>query len=151
MSEVSLSGNDTIMVAGRTLTSFAEGDVAKLSFPNDLVNLVTGKNGNSIYNLNATGRQADFELRVLRGSADDRFLNAALLVMLSDLPAFVVMPGYFVKRIGNGLGGVRRDTYLLAGGVFVRNVDATENVSGSTDPAVSVYRLKFANGSRAQL
>lgn len=151
MSEVSLSGNDTIMIAGRTLSSFADGDVAKLSFPNDLVNMVVGKNGNAIYNLNATGQQADFEVRVLRGSADDRFLNALLLVMINDLPSFVVMPGYFVKRIGNGLGGVRRDTYLLAGGVFVRNVDASENVAGATEPAVSVYRLKFANGNRASL
>ncbi len=151
MSEVSLSGEDTIQVATRTLTSFADADCAKLTFPNDLVNMVTGKNGNSIYNLNATGRQCDLELRLLRGSADDRFLNALLIVMLSDLPSFVVMPGYFVKRIGNGLGGVRKDTYLLAGGVFVRNVDASENVAGATDPAVSLYRLKFSNGSRASL
>lgn len=151
MSEVSLTGNDTIQVAGRTFSSFADGDVAKLTFPNDLVNLVTGKNGNSIYNLNATGQQADFELRLLRGSADDRFLAAALVLMLSDLPSFVLMPGYFVKRVGNGLGTVRKDTYLLSGGVFAKAVDASENVAGGTDPAVSLWRLKFSNAARASL
>lgn len=151
MSEVSLSGEDTIEIMGRTVTALADGDVAKLTYPNDLVGMVTGKNGNTIYNLNATGRQADFEMRLLKGSADDRFFNALLMVMLSDISAFVLMPGYFVKRIGNGLGGVRKDTYLLAGGVFVRNVDATSNVAGATDPAVSLYRLKFANATRASL
>ncbi len=149
--EVSLSGNDTIQIAGRTFSSFADNDVAKLSFPNDLVSVVVGKNGNAVYNINASGQQADFEMRLLRGSADDRFLNALLLVMLGDLPSFVVMPGYLVKRVGNGIGGVRRDTYLLSGGIFVRNVDAVENVAGGTDAAVAVYRLKFANGSRAAL
>lgn len=151
MPEVSLTGNDTIQIGGRTFSSFADGDVAKLTFPNDLVNMVTGKNGNTIYNLNATGQQCDFELRLLRGSADDRFLNAALIVMLSDLPSFLLMPGYFVKRVGNGLGSIRKDTYLLTGGVFVKGVDAMENVAGGTDPAVALYRLKFSNGARAAL
>lgn len=151
MSEVSLTGNDTIQIIGRTFSSFADGDVAKLTFPNDLVNMVTGKGGNTIYNLNATGQQVDFELRLLRGSADDRFLNALLVLMLQDLPSFVLMPGYFVKRVGNGLGGVRKDTYLLTGGVFVKAVDASENVAGGTDPAIALYRLKFSNGQRAAL
>ncbi len=71
--------------------------------------------------------------------------------MLSDLPSFVLMPGYFVKRVGNGLGGVRKDTYLLSGGIFMKNVDAAENVAGATDPALSIYRLKFSNGTRAML
>lgn len=151
MPEVSLSGKDTIQVAGRTFTSFAEGDVAKLSFPNDLVNMVTGKGGNTIYNFNSTGQQCDFEMRLIRGSADDRFLNALMTLMIQDLPSFVIMPGYFVKRIGDGLGGIRKDTYLLTGGVFKRMVDASENVGGATEPAVSMYRLQFSNGQRAAL
>lgn len=147
----SLTGNDTVMVAGRTLTDFGDGDIVKLSFPNELVGLKTGKNGNTIYNLNATGQQADVVLRVLRGTADDRFLQGLLTLMLSDLPSFVLMPGYFVKRIGNGIGGVRRDTYLLSGGVFTKGIDAAENVDGQTDPAISMFTLKFGNAQRAAL
>lgn len=151
MPTYSLSGNDTTQIAGRTLSNFGDADTVKLSFPNELVGIKTGKNGNTIYNLNATGQQVDLELRILRGTADDRFLNALLVLMLADLPSFPLMPGYFVKRIGNGIGGVRRDTYLLSGGVFVKNVDAAENVEGATDPAISLYRLKFGNGQRASL
>lgn len=152
MSTASLSGNDTIQIAGRNFTNFADGDVCKLSYPNDLVGVKTGKNGNSIFNLNATGRQVDVELRLLRGGEDDSFLNGLLTGMIADLPSFVLMPGYFVKRIGDGsgAGGIVSDTYLMNGGVFTKGVDASENVEGATDPAVAVYRLKFTNSDRAQ-
>lgn len=146
-----LTGQDTCQIAGRTFSDFGDGDVVKLSYPNELVGVKTGKNGNTIYNLNATGQQVDVILRILRGSADDRFLNALQTTMLADLPAFVLMPGYFVKRIGNGIGGVRKDTYLLSGGVFTKGVEAAENVDGATDPAISIYTLKFGNGTRASL
>lgn len=151
MPSYSLSGQDTIQVAGRNFTQFADGEVARLSHPNELVGMKTGKNGNSIYSLNATGQTAELILRILRGGSDDRFLNALLTLMLNDFPSFVLMPGYFVKRVGNGIGGVRRDTYLLSGGVFVKAVDASENVEGQTDPAISVYTIRFSNSTRAAL
>lgn len=151
MPTYALSGNDTIQIAGRILSNLGDGDVCKLTFPNELVAVKTGKNGNSIFNLNATGQQADVVVRVIRGSADDRFLQSLLTLMLADLPAFVLMPGYFVKRIGNGIGGIRQDTYLLSGGVFVKGVEAAENVEGATDPAISVFPLKFSNATRAAL
>lgn len=151
MPTYSLTGNDTVQIAGRTLTNFGDGDVLKLTFSNELVAVKTGKNGNSIFNLNATGQQCDVILRVLRGSGDDRFLQGLLTQMITDLPSFVLMPGYFVKRIGDGIGGVRRDTYLLSGGVFVKGVEAAENVEGATDPAISIFPLKFSNATRAAL
>lgn len=150
MPSASLTGNDTIQVAGRTLANFGDGDVAKLTFPNELIGVKVGKNGNSVFNLNATGQLAELELRVLRASADDSFLNNLLVQMKSDLPSFVLMPGYFVKRVGDGNGGIQNDTYILAGGVFAKNVEVAENVEGATDPALSIYHLKFSNSDRAQ-
>lgn len=150
MNTVSLTGNDTIQIAGRVLTDFADGDVARLSFPNDLIAVKNGKNGNAIFNLNAMGEQADLELRVLRASGDDSFLNALLVRMTQDLPTFVLMSGYFVKRVGNGIGRISADTYICGGGVFVRKVDVSENVEGATDPAVAIYRIKFSNSDRAR-
>lgn len=146
----SLTGNDTIQIAGRNLVNFADGDVIKITFPNDLVAVKTGKNGNSIYNLNATGRQCEAELRVLRASPDDAFLNSLLTAMRNDLPSFALMAGYFVKRIGDGNGAIAFDTYLMSGGVFTKQVEAAENVEGATDPAVAIYHLKFSNSDRAQ-
>lgn len=150
MNAFSLTGNDTILIAGRILTDFADGDVAKVTFPNDLIAVQNGKNGNAIFNLNALGQQAEVELRVLRSSSDDAFLNDLLVRMEQDLPTFPLMNGYFVKRVGDGQGNVTRDTYIGQGGVFTRKVDVSENVQGATDPAVSLYRLKYSQFDRAQ-
>ena len=150
MNSFSLTGNDTIQIAGRVLRDFADGTVAEMTFPNDLVAVQNGKNGNAIFNCNAMGQQGDLTLRVLRSSPDDSFFNDLLVRMEQDLPSFELMRGYFVKRVGDGQGNVTSDTYLATGGVFVRKVDVSENVQGATDPAVSVYRLKFSNVDRAQ-
>jgi hypothetical protein len=150
MNTRSLTGNDTIQIAGRVLTDFAEGDIAKLSFPNELVAVKNGKNGNSIFNLNAMGQIGDLDLRIIRGTADDAFLNGLLVLMTQDLPTFVLMAGYFVKRVGDGTGAVASDTYILSGGVFTKKVEVSENVEGGTEPAVAVYHLRFSNTDRAQ-
>ena len=56
MSTIALSGNDTVVLNNRTFADFADGNVAELTFPNDIANVKTGKNGNSIYGLNETGK-----------------------------------------------------------------------------------------------
>lgn len=146
---VSLTGNDTIVIGGFNLVDLADGDVGKLTFPNDLANLKTGKNGNSIYALNASGQQAEVELRVIRASRSDKFLQSILQSMVSNFAAFVLLDGQFVKRSGDGQGNISYDTYILSGGIFVRNVDAKENVEGDTEQSISLFRLKFANAPRA--
>lgn len=151
MNSISLTGADTIVIGGRVLTDFADGDVATLAFPNEVMSVKTGKNGNSIFSLNNTGLQCDLSLRVLRGSDDDKFLNAILSDLLNDPPSFVVLDGQFVKRIGDGSGFVTNDTYIVGGGVPTRQVGAAENAEGNTDPAVAVYEFKFTNTRRAIL
>lgn len=146
-----LTGNDTIQIADRVLRNFGDGDVAKLSFPNDIVAVKTGKNGNSVFNLMSSGQQSEVELRVLRGSPDDAYLNGLFSQMRADLPSFVVMPAQFTKRIGDGQGNITYDTYIMAGGVFTKMVEAAENTEGATDPALAIYRLKFANTKRSNM
>lgn len=146
-----LTGNDTIQVGGRVLKNFGDGDVAKIAFPNDLVAVKRGKNGNSVFNLMASGAQSNVELRLLRGSPDDAYLNGLLIQMRADLPTFVLLDGYFVKRIGDGQGNITYDTYLMAGGVFVKIPEAAENTEGATDPALAIYLLKFANNKRSNM
>lgn len=149
MSSFSVAGSDTIQIATRTLVNLAEGDVAKVSYPNDLITLKTGKDGNSIFAVNSNGQQVDVELRVLRGSNDDKFLSSLMSLQLGDLAAFPLMSGYIVKRIGDGSGNAMRDTYILSGGVFSKLVPVTSNVDGDTNQSVSVYSLKYALSSRA--
>ena len=151
MPSVALTGNDTVTLAGRTLADFGDGDIATLTFPNELMAVKTGKNGNSIYAFNETGKQAEVVLRVLRNSSDDKFLNRLLSLLKQNPAGFILMAGTFVKRVGNGLGFIQNDTYILSGGVFTRQVDAQSNVEGNTDQAIAVYTLMFTNAPRQML
>jgi hypothetical protein len=151
MPTVSLSGNDTVLLGNRVFTDVADGDYFTFTFPNELASVKTGKNGNSIFALNATGKQAEATLRLIRGSNDDKFLDALLQQQLNDFAGFALLIGVFVKRAGDGQGNVTNDTYRMAGGMFSHQVDAKSNAEGDTDQSVSVYRFRFTNAERAIL
>lgn len=148
---VSLTGDDTIVVAGRVLTNFGDADNASLAFPNELATVKTGKNGNAIFALNEMGRQADIILRIIRGAPDDLFLNTLLVRQRQDFATFILMTGQFVKRVGNGLGAVAADTYLMQGGIFSKQVEAKSNVEGDTEQSLSIYNIKYAQAIRSIL
>jgi hypothetical protein len=149
MATVAMSGADTIKINNRVLSDLADGDCIALTFPNEMAQIKTGKNGNAIYGLNESGRQSELAIRVIRGSDDDKFLNATLTQQQADFASFPLMIGEFVKRVGNGLGAVSGDTYINSGGVFTKRVEAKSNVEGDTEQSVSIYHIKFANSPRA--
>lgn len=148
MAKIALSGSDTIVINDRPLTDLADADCAMLAFPNDIANVKVGKNGNAIYGLNENGKVCEVTLRALRGSADDKFLLNLLVLQQANFAATVLMTGQFVKQIGNGAGAVAADTYIMAGGVFMREVDAKSNVEGDTEQSVSIYKMKFSQAVR---
>lgn len=149
MATIALSGNDTVIINDRPLVDFAEGDVATLTFPNDIANVKTGKNGNSIFSLNETGRQSEVVLRLIRGSADDKFLNNLLILQQANFAGTVLMNGEFVKNMGNGQGQILADTYVMGAGVFSKQPGAKSNTDGDTEQSVVIYTMKFANNPRA--
>ena len=149
MSQTALSGNDTVMINNTILSDFADGDVAVLTFPNEIANVVTGKNGNAIYGLNETGKQCELELRVIRGGRDDQFLNNLLVQQQQNFAGFVLMIGQFVKKLGDSQGNITNDTYILSGGIFTHQVDVKTNVTGEAQQSVAVYKMKFSNAPRA--
>ncbi len=149
MSTVAMSGNDTVILNNRNLVDFAEGAVVELAFSQDIASVKTGKNGNSVYALNETGKQCDVKIRVIRASSDDIFLNGLLSNQQQNFAGFVLMQGQFIKKIGDGQGNISNDTYVLGGGVFQKQVEGKSSVEGDTDQNVSVYMLKFANAPRA--
>lgn len=149
MGSVAITGNDTFILNGRVITDLADQDHSTLTFPNEIATLKTGKNGNTIYSLNETGNQADIELRVVRGSSDDKFLNALLVNQQSNFAGFILMTSELVKKVGDGLGNITKDTYILSGGIFVNMVDAKSNSEGDTEQSIALYRLRFANSPRA--
>lgn len=149
MSAVALSGSDTININSTVLADLADGNCVELTFPNDISNVKTGKNGNSIYGLNESGKQCEVKLRVLRGTADDKFLNNLLVQQQSNFAGFTLLTGQFIKKIGDGLGNILSDTYVMSGGVFTKQVEGKNNVDGDTEQSVAIYTLKFSNAPRA--
>lgn len=149
MSTIALSGADIININNTLITDLADGDCVKLTFENDIANVKTGKNGNSIYALNETGRQAMAEMRVIRGGASDLFLQGLLNLQMNNFASTVLMIGTFVKQLGDGKGNITSDTYIMSGGIFVRQVDGKMNTDGETDQSVGIYKIKFANSPRA--
>jgi hypothetical protein len=149
VSTVAMSGNDSVVLNNRIFTDMADNDFAMLRFPDKIANIKIGKNGNAIYSLNESGKRAEFELRLVRGSADDKFMANLLLQQQNNFPSFPLMFGEFIKLVGDGQGNITNDTYITSGGIFVQQVDAKSNASGDSDQSVSVYKLEFANSPRA--
>jgi hypothetical protein len=149
MSTVAMSGNDIVIINNRALADFADGNIVELTFPSDIAQVKTGKNGNSIYGLNTTGLQCEVKLRVIRGSSDDVFLNNLLVQQNNNFAAFPLMIGEFIKKLGDGAGNITNDTYIMSGGVFNKQVEATSNVEGDPSQSVAVYMMKFSNAPRA--
>lgn len=149
MGAVALSGADTITINNYSLADLADGNCVELTFPNDIANVKTGKNGNSIYGLNESGRQCEVKLRVLRGSADDKFLNNLIAQQQNNFAGTVLAIGTFIKKIGDGAGVITSDTYVMSGGIFSKQVEGKTNVEGDTEQSVAMYTIKFSNAPRA--
>lgn len=148
MSKVAMSGNDTIVMNNRSIVDLADGNCVELTFPNDIANVKTGKNGNSIYSLNFTGNQCEVKVRVIRGSADDQFFNNLMSSQIANFAGFPLLQGQFIKNIGDGLGNITQDTYIMGGGIFTKIPEAKTNVEGEAEQSVVVYTFKFSNSPR---
>lgn len=149
MGGASLTGNDTIIVDSRIMRDFSDGDTVVLEFPNNLSENKSGKNGNMIIAYNASGKTVNATLRVLRGSGDDKYLNARLQEYINDPSGFIFVEAEFVKRTGDGQGNITAEVYKLEGGTFQKVPGTKENVSGDTEQAVSTYVITFANSTRS--
>lgn len=141
---VSLTGSDVTKINNRLLTDLADGDAVTLTFPNDISNIKTGKEGNAIFAKNETGNQAEVVIRVLRGSADDRYLNNELNALKNDFSGYVLLNAEFIKKVGDGQGNITHDTYLCTRGMPAKQVEAKTSSEGDTEQSVSVYTLRFA-------
>ena len=149
MSTIALSGSDTIIINNRIFANLADGNCVELTFPNEIANVKTGKNGNSIYGLNETGKQAEVKLRLIRGSADDKFMNGLLSAQQANFAGTALIIASFIKKLGDGQGNILSDTYVLSGGIFSKQVEAKTNSDGDSEQSVAMYTLKFSNAPRA--
>lgn len=149
MTTFALTGNDTVILNERVIKDMADGSIVEIAYQNDRVGVTTGKNDNTVFAENRTGSNAVLTLRVIRGSADDRWLNGLSIEQNKDLPSFSLLRGAFTKRVGNGYGSISYDNYILVGGAFNRYPDTQENLQGETEQGSTVYSIVFARAERA--
>lgn len=150
MSTIALSGQDTIIINNRVLVGLADGNCVELTFPNEIASVKTGKNGNSIYGFNESGKQADVKLRMIRGSADDQFLNNLISQQQQNFSGTVLMIGQFIKKLGDGAGNITSDTYVMSGGVFTKQVEGKTNTEGDVEQSIAMYTIRFSNSPRIE-
>lgn len=149
MAVYALTGNDNLILNERVIKDYTDGSTIEIAYQNDRVGISTGKNANTVYATNKQGLNVTLTLRVIRGSADDKWLNGLSIQQERDLPTFNLLNGSFTKRVGNGFGDVTFDEYILLGGVFQRYADVQENLVGETEQGTAIYTLIFAQGKRA--
>lgn len=156
LNQVRVTGNDIIELGEQSgsytpITSFADGDYARISFPNDIMNFTIGKNRNMIASYNAMGNLAELELRLLRGSMEDQFLNNHYPTFASDTLNFKFIFAKITKKLTIDTGDEIDETYTLDNGVISKAPEFISNVSGSTDQGVVVWQIKFASFERSVL
>ena len=144
----SVSGQDTLVINNYLFVGLADQNFVDLTWPNDIMSVKTGKNGNSIFSFNETGKVCEMKLRVLRGSADDEFMNNLLSQQQANAAAFPLMQGQYVKNLGDGQGNLTSDTYILSGGVFIKQVEGKSSAEGEIEQSIAVYMMKFTAAPR---
>lgn len=148
--QFSITGDDQIVLNGIGLVAnisddLADGDVAALTVPNDLINMAVGKNGNAIYAKDESGRKFELELRVLKGSAADNALLSKYNTYLSNFAGLEFITGSITKQLGNGLTGsekkLQQFVFQLSGGVIRKAPESRTNVNGDTEQSITVYNI----------
>ena len=150
MGNYTLTGDDSIIINDIPLRDFADGDIGTLDVPNNMFDLQTGKNGNTIFALDEAGNNATLTVRILMSSADDKRLNG-LVPKSENFASTVLATGSVVKQVGDGKGNVSYNTYLLAGGMVQKKPSIKSNVNGDTSQAVVEYVIQFAEANRGIL
>ena len=146
---LAVTSQDAIKINGRLITGFADEDNAKITFPNDLSNQSTGKDGNSIIAYMPKGLNGELEMRLLLGCADDKFLNGLLSAYNNSPAQFQTMTLEFDKFVGDGNTNLTTVVYLGIGGTFKKQPEVLENQSGETKQAVVIWTLRFVQITRS--
>lgn len=149
MATFTVTGDDTLVLNGNVFNDLATDDTTVLTLPNELVNVKTGKNGNSIISQNMQGFNGNLVVKVMRGSSDDQFLNGILQTMTGNFTGTKLITGSFTKKLGDGAGNVVNDVYTLAGGTISKIPEGKENVSGDVAQAEVMYNIKLTNCGRS--
>jgi hypothetical protein len=148
MSAFALTGQDVIQINSRSIVNLADADSILEEYQNDISKVKTAKNGNVIAALDNQGLMATVTLRLLIGSSDDKFLNSIWQTFIADAGTFVVMTGYFAKRVGDGGGNLANVIYQCSAGFPKKLPGAKSNADGDLEQSVSVWSINFGTAIR---
>jgi hypothetical protein len=142
------TGQDIIKFDDRILRDFANGDVAIITYPNELHGMVDGKDGNAMAAHNEQGNIAELQLRVIKGSPDDKYLNSKVIAWKNHSSSFSPSNAELTKAImvDNGL---TNEITTLNFVIPSNNVETKTNTDGDTEQVVSVYRFRAGRSQRA--
>lgn len=146
--QVSLTGNDTVIIGGQIITDFATGVVGEIKFPEDIVQVQRGKNGNTVYALNNQGFRSEVTLRILMGYQNDAFFNAQMAAMKLNFAGYALLNGVFIKNVGDGKTNIKPITYIMSGGVPKKNPEAKIVSEGDPSQSLVEWSLIFGNNDR---
>ena len=145
---VSMTGNDTVIIGGQLITDFAIGVVAEITFPENLIKVTRGKNGNTVFALNNQGFQSEVKLKILLGGPNDAFLNAQMVSMKNNFAGYILQSGIFIKNVGDGSGNIKPVTYIMSGGALSKNPMAQSVAEGTPEQSLVEWSLIYANNDR---
>lgn len=150
MATYALTGNDVVVLDNMPISDFADDTIGTLDIPNNIFEMSTGKNGNTIFALDEKGNNATLTLRILMSSNDDKRLNS-LIPQSDGFASTILINGSVVKQVGDGGGNVSFNTYILTGGMIQKKPNVSIDVAGDTNQAVVEYVVAFAHAERAIL
>lgn len=142
------TGQDIIKYKDRILNDFANGDVAIITYPNELHGMANGKNGNAMAAHNEQGNQAELQLRVIKGSPDDKYLNSEVIAWKTHSPNFTPANAELTKVISVD-NGLTNEVTSLGFLIPSANIETKTNTDGDTEQVVSVYRFRAGRSERA--
>ncbi len=149
MPTVAITGKDTLVLNGHVFHNLADGDCGKIVYDEDLTKLKVGKDGNAVFGQNQGGRSGTLTMRVVIGSADDKYLNGLLSEYLGDSSAYVLDLGSLFKNVGDGAGNRNSVVYQMAGGAPKRVTDGKINSDGDPNQSVAEWTWIIAQVSRS--
>ena len=148
MATYTLTGDDVVIINDLPVVDLADNTIGTLEIPNELFQMSTGKNGNTIFALDEKGNNATLTLRVLMSSGDDKRFNG-MIPKSKNFASTILANGSVVKQVGDGQGNISYNTYLLRGGMISKKPNMAVDVAGNTDQAVVEYVFQFAQAERS--
>lgn len=153
MATFSLVGGETLTIqpsggAARVIADFADASIVEVDFQSELINTTTGKNGNGIAVLDERGRNGAISFRIVKGSADDNYINGLFNAMKNNFVATKFLTISFSRSLIDGSGAVLTETYVFEGALFSQMPKAMANVHGDTEQAIAVWSAKAINSNR---